>query len=223
MKFFLCFFFAISFALPAAAQNVYIQKNKPQQTAPDDEDAQRQLQELLQEEEQKQQAQKSVQDYANDYYQNCLKQEHPVLKGEDLQLLCGCTSAKFAENMTLKQIQVMNTDTKEGLYQRNRMMMFVYAPCIEFPTHALLLHQCMNDTKVRYTMKHPAKTCECLASGVAQDMKERAPDVIKNALALNPKDLDPLALLMNSNAFESRSRYHTQACIQKYELGFGRQ
>lgn len=219
MRLLLCLLIALHITFPAFADSIYVRKNKEQPTAQNQYEAERELDQLLKQEERKQaRTPQTMEGYANDYYKNCLAQKHPVLQGDDLKLLCGCTSAKFSENMTLEQVQAMQTDSKEGLYQRNRMMMFVYAPCIEFPTRALVMHQCINDTKVRYTMKNPSKTCVCLADGVAKDMKERAPEVIKNALVLNPKDLDPLALLLNSSAYENRTIYHTKACIQKYEM-----
>ncbi|MEZ5919023.1 MAG: hypothetical protein R3D66_03620 [Alphaproteobacteria bacterium] len=56
--------------------------------------------------------------------------------GQHLQMMCACTSSKIPDVMTIQQMQALQTDTEEGQFQRNRMMMFVYAPCIEYPTRA---------------------------------------------------------------------------------------
>lgn len=240
MKLFWMFVLALGVALAApsssfAEQDVFLKPHPSRvQTAPAPSQApaparrssqptQEELEQLLGQRSAPTAPPQNVQEYANRYYKNCLAQQNDVLKGENLELLCACTAAKFTENMTMEQINAIDSGSQEGIYQRNRILMFVYAPCIEYPTRALILDQCLNDTKNQYTMKNQGKTCTCLADGVAGDLKEQAPEVIKNALALNPKDLDPLALLMNSSAFESRFRSHSLRCLQLHELGYARQ
>ncbi len=237
MKFFWIFVLAlvVVFAVPSysfADQDVFLkphpsrvqiapapQAAPPSQSSQPVQPTQQELEEMLGQKP-PQAPPQNVEEYANRYYKNCLAQQNDVLNGENLELLCACTAAKFTENMTMEQISAIDSGSQEGLYQRNRILMFVYAPCIEFPTRALIMNQCLNDTKNQYTMKNQLKTCTCLAEGVAGDLKEQAPEVIKNALALNPKDLDPLSLLMNSSAFETRFRNNSLRCLQLHELGY---
>lgn len=160
-----------------------------------------------------------MKDFSNAYYKNCMAQDHPILKGESLKLLCGCTAAKLPEAMTIPQLQAMATSTAEGDLQRSRMMMFVYAPCMEHPTKALILDQCMGDPKVRNGLKHANRVCECLGDEMGKFMKERGPRVIEGALRRNVKDLDPLGSLMQSKAFDKASQAALQDCMALYELG----
>lgn len=156
---------------------------------------------------------------ANDFYKNCIAQEHPILKGEMLELFCGCTSAKMTETMTPEQVAIMNTDSKEGQYQRNRMLMFVYTPCIAYPTEALVTQQCLSQ---KDKMKRPLKTCPCVGKGMGEYMTLHAPKVIERALRRNAKDLDPLRMLLESRSFDDQAQYYMSQCIAKHELNQGR-
>ncbi len=203
MKLLLLGFIVILFPIHVMAQQLYVspsnkhqsETNQGQKAAPD----------------------AVVTNYARKYYSNCVQAKHPILEGADLQLLCSCTAAKFTEVMSASEIEEMQQPTSEGQHQRNRMLMFVYAPCIEFPTRAMIMNECMSKTQNQYMMKNQVQTCECLADGVAKDMAELAPQYIEQAIRKNPKDLDPLALLLNSDAYEKRSIYHTRVCLSKYE------
>ncbi len=208
---------------PAAAQDTFLKPNPSTRQAAPAPAPEQQIDEMLGQQTPQVPTLKTSADYANAYYNNCVRQQHPVMKGEDLELLCACTSAKFSEVMTVEQAKAMNEDTPEGQFQRNRMMMFVYAPCIEFPTRAMIMHSCLSDPKARYSMKNPQATCSCLANSVAEEMKSRAPGIIENSLRTNPKDLDPLATLMNSKTFDDVSRQHSMRCLQIHELGIGLQ
>jgi len=165
---------------------------------------------------------KTITEYANAYYKNCRKQDHPLLKGESLDILCSCTAAQIPDVMTLEQWRSMGQDNPEGQLQRNRMLMFIYTPCIKYPTRALIMDKCMNDAKVKATMRRYPKVCACLADDMALYMDENAMHTVEQALARNQKDLDPLASLLESRSFERRSEYAMSQCVKKHEFGKGR-
>ncbi len=160
----------------------------------------------------------NINEFANQYYNNCMTKATAVLNGNNLETLCTCTAAQIPNNMTVDQMKAMNTDTEEGALQRGRMLLFVYAPCIEYPTKALIMDQCVNNPDVKAKMKKPTKVCDCLSSGMADFMRESAPEHIRRALEENKTDLDPLRELMESKTFDNASRYHMATCVQKHEL-----
>ena len=164
----------------------------------------------------------SIEDFANRYYKNCNKQQHPYLNKDDLKLLCGCTSAKIPESMTVKQMKDMQAGGSEGQLQRARMMLFVYTPCIRYPTRSLVLDRCLNNPQVRGTMKKFREVCGCLADNMADYMDKEAPKAMETALTRNMTDIDPLGTLMNSRAFEEYSEFYMKECISKHELGIGK-
>ncbi len=160
----------------------------------------------------------TINDFANQYYKNCLRQDHPILKGESLEMMCGCTSAQIPDNMTVKQMKDMQENTADGQHQRSRMLLFVYTPCIQYPTKALIHDKCVNNPEVQTSMKHYKKVCECLSDGMAQFMKEKAPKYIQSSLHRNSADMDPLRTLMESRVFEEQSQYHMRKCVQTHEF-----
>lgn len=210
----------------ATATQLFIKKSKPSAEAPaaPPQPAIPELEDKTSEEKSDDEIrpEATIEDFAGRYYQNCMAQDHPLLQGENLELLCGCTAAQLSKVMTVEQVRQMQEDTADGQYQRNRMMMFVYAPCIEHPTRALVLDQCMNDPKVRGAMKNFKTVCNCLADGMAAFMKERAPGVIESAIKYNEKDIDPLRRLLESKAFDDMSQAKMRECIALYELGQSR-
>lgn len=202
---------------PAGVENPVAPYNGPVPKPGDDMPAESESEQKTEKEIPEPQA--TIEDYANRYYENCLTQKHPLLKDDNLELLCSCTAAQLPKAMTVDQIRQMKDDTAEGQYQRNRMMLFVYAPCIEHPTRALVLDQCMNDPKVQTGIKNFKTVCNCLADGMAAFMKERAPSTIETAIKFNEKDIDPLRKLLESTAFDEMSRAKMGECISLYELG----
>ncbi len=164
----------------------------------------------------------TINDFANLYYKNCTKQEHPILKGKSLELLCGCTSAQIPQNMSVKQMRDMQENTPEGEHQRSRMLLFVYTPCIQYPTKALVRKQCLDNPEVKAGMKQYKRVCECLADGMAGFMKEEAPRYVEMAMRRNGADLDPLRMLMESTLFEEKSQYYMRKCVTTHEFGITR-
>ena len=145
-----------------------------------------------------------------------------MLDAENKQLMCGCTSAKIPDIMTLEQMKAMANDTPEGLEQRNRMMVLVYTPCIEYPTRAMVLYRCLPDPKLQAVVGDTGPICNCLADNMAMFMRVRAPRTIESALRHNQKDLDPLRLLMESKGYETAETQTLNGCLKNtnYKLRF---
>ena len=151
---------------------------------------------------------------ANSYYENCLLENHPVLTPASKNILCACTSAKLSEEMTPPQIKAMFEEGPAGDEARNRMLMFVYAPCMEYPVRDLITQNCMGNPEVAKTASEPTALCECLGNQMGAYMAEKGPVVIEMALRTNPDSLDPLGNFFNSYAFQAQSRQHMSDCIR---------
>ena len=164
----------------------------------------------------------NITQFANAYYKNCLKQGHPALDENGLNMLCACTSANISKNMTVQNMRDMQTNSAEGHTQRARVMMFSYAPCIEHPAKLLVTQQCLKDLQARATEKNYYEVCDCQGNGVAEFMRERMPRTIESGLNRNLANFDPLNLLLQSTAFEQESQYHRNRCAQKYRFSLGR-
>ena len=164
----------------------------------------------------------TINEYANLYYKNCVQQDHPILKGEPLELQCGCVSAQIPQNMTVKQMREMEENTTEGNLQRSRMMLFVYMPCTEYSMKAITQNKCLNDPDIKSRMKYYRRVCECISDEMAQFMKNEAPKRIESAMRRGGTDIDPLVTIMGYPVFEEKSQHYKRKCVERHEYGNGR-
>lgn len=162
------------------------------------------------------QSTETIADFAERYNQNCLKKKDPVLKGDSLRMLCACSASKLQDAMTVEEVKAMMTDTPEGLAQRNRMAVHVYAPCMEYPTRALILHSCKQHEEKMKNIAKAGSICGCMADGMAIYTAANAPPVLAKSLADNPNDTDPLGKFMNSTEFQAQAQTTYMACVQKF-------
>lgn len=165
----------------------------------------------------------TIKDYANLYYKNCIKQDHPILKGESLDVLCSCTAAQIPDVMTMQQWKAAVSDAgSEGQHQRNRMLMFIYTPCVKYPARALVLDSCVNNESVRATIRRYPKVCACVADKMAEFIDKNASTTLERSLSRNSQDTDPLRSLLESPAFENHERFVMSRCAKTHEFGLGR-
>ncbi len=160
----------------------------------------------------------TMEDFAERYNENCMKKKDPVLKGEPLRMLCACSASKLQEAMTVAEVKAMMTDTPEGLTQRNRMAIHVYAPCMQYPVRAMLYNNCAENKEVLGQYKNAGQICTCMADDMADFIQKNGPTMLAQNLANNPNDPDPLAQLMQGKAFQSRTQASFMACVGRYPV-----
>ena len=155
---------------------------------------------------------------ANNYYKNCKKGSHPVLKGNSLEALCACTAAKITEEMNVSEIEALFSDTPESQNARDKMLMMVYAPCMQYPVRDLIVDNCVNNKDLSKIPINKQKICGCMGGKMGEYMAANAPNVIAQALRDNPGTQDPLASFFQSYAFKTASRQHMKACLFDMEV-----
>jgi hypothetical protein len=153
--------------------------------------------------------------FAERYLANCAQQKHPVLKGESLRLLCACSAAKLKETMTVDEVKTMMENTPEGLAQRNRMAIYVYAPCMEYPAKALMLHRCGEyQAKLQANSSLDGEAiCACFANNMALYTAANAQGVMAKQLTENPNDPDPMGKFLNSTDYKAQTDKAFLACV----------
>lgn len=161
----------------------------------------------------------NITEFANQYYQNCLKQDHENLSGESLDLLCTCTAAKIPENMTMQQTYDMQQSTNEGKLQRVRFMEFVYTPCLRYPVISFVENRCVTDKDISKKYRNYKAICGCVAEEMGKFIEEKSPGYVDMALRRNLDGVDPLKLLLDNKQFKSHEQYHMRYCTDVYEYG----
>ena len=153
--------------------------------------------------------------FANRFYDNCLKRANAVLQGENLQLMCACTSAQITKGMTNADLASLEDSGPAGLAARNKMMLNIYAPCMEFPAKALMDYRCINTPELKGKVRNVSALCSCVSEYIAKYMAQNAPSVMANAIRTNPGTLDPMAALVDSPEFEQQSQSYLLSCLSK--------
>lgn len=147
---------------------------------------------------------------AQSYYQNCASQPEQNMSKETQDLFCKCTSFQMQKNMTIEDIQTMAQQSQAGRNALNRMILDVYAPCMEFPVRDLIFNNCRsNEFQVN------AGICACLSSKMAAFTAESAQAELKQILQTTPNITDPLGPIIESPKFKQMEKRLALECIQQ--------
>lgn len=151
---------------------------------------------------------------ANAYFNNCLNQPGPGMSSETKQYMCACTSAKMQESMTVEDIRTMAQQSTAGRLATNKMIINVYAPCIEYPARDHYYSTCMNNPQTKNLTKNVQGLCTCLGSQVAGYLKQNAKKEFTRILSRTPNITDPMTALTNDPAFTQFAQGKLMACIR---------
>ncbi len=199
-------FFALLAANPVAGADLFVRKDKERPTA---------IKPIFPPPAPTETKSETIEDFSKRYRENCLRKQHPFLKGESLQMLCDCSAGKLEKSMTVDDVKAMMEDTPTGQTQRNRMAVYVYAPCMGYPVRAMLLHNCSVNEQVLAEHKNADKICTCMADDIAAYIAANAQSVLFQRLAANPDDPDPLGSFMADEGFKGKTQESFLACVRK--------
>jgi len=211
MKYILIFSVFILAAFPALADDVFLKPNEEAAQSTAQKNISQQAQAQNTDAAQIPPTQKA---FAEAYFQNCMTQQTDMLSPDSQELLCACSSANLqAGKMSVAEISLMQDNSAQGQRMRNKMLTEIYAPCIEYPTHDLILKNCLSDPKVEAVTGNGSKICGCMAGKVSRHLAANAQDIIRAELAKNPNNMDPLGIFLNSAAYEQEAQKALMACI----------
>lgn len=160
-------------------------------------------------------------DYANLYYERCLRSnEDPVMK-EYVATQCACTSVKMMEFMNLKDMEALFTRTQEGNFQQARILMLAYAPCMYDSVYDFVFDGCYFSKENQQTVRHRRAVCECYAGDMANHVAKNGYKFIPGLGygSFNP-DLavpNPLLHILEGNNFRYASNSTFRGCMMRKE------
>lgn len=217
MRIFLLLALTFLWIQPAFAQSGYVPPREAPIDPPRSDNAQDDLNELLGKKRDTRQPE-TLADYTYLHYRQCLDTEHPILNGRDLERMCSCTAGNFRDSMTLENIREIENETREGVLQKNRLMYFVYGPCVKPTLNTMLINQCINNKKNELLMKHHSITCTCIAQYVSERIGDHiVPQLIEHSLSFPNRNFEPLAYLINTDIFDKNLRHYSNFCIRNIE------
>lgn len=151
--------------------------------------------------------------FAERYHKNCMAKKNEVLKGETQSALCDCSKEKLIDAMTVEEVRGMSADSREGQALRNKMLLRVYAPCLQHPAKALIYTNCVSGPDVASKVPNYEKVCGCMSESMSQYVAANGPSILEKNLAANPSDQNPLQSLMNSPDFQTEAQGALMACL----------
>jgi hypothetical protein len=157
----------------------------------------------------------SVAEYASQYYKECTAKEDTVLNGQNLQAQCACTSQKIVEQMSLEEVNSLTLQTPEGEFQRNRILLQAYAPCMNYPVRAILGARCESDKNIQKTVPEYQKACSCMGEAMATYVSQNGASIIAKTLGQDDaRASNPVSALLRDQDFQTRAQAALAECIK---------
>lgn len=153
-------------------------------------------------------------DAANAYYQNCKSQSAEGMSRKSQDFMCACTAAKMMDHMSVEDVKMMGQQNESGRKATNKMIIQVYAPCIEYPARDHYYNNCISDPKTKTMTSSPKAMCSCMAGEIADHLKNNAQTVFREILTRNPNITDPMGALTSDPEFQQFARRKLLGCVR---------
>lgn len=152
---------------------------------------------------------------ANAYFTNCLNQPSPTgMSDQTKQYMCACTAARMQQSMTVEDIRTMAQQSQAGRNATNKMIINVYAPCIEYPARDHYYSTCMSNPQSQNLTKNVQGMCTCLGNQVSGYLKQNAQKEFSRILKRTPNITDPMQALTSDPAFTQFAQSKMTGCIR---------
>lgn len=146
--------------------------------------------------------------FTKSFYGNCLNKSDPNITSETLDIFCQCNAMHMQKYLTMEDMQEMsNPDPQRARIAANKILLDVYAPCMEFPVRDLLFNTCRKRGA-------PAAACECLSREMGKYTAKTAQQTLYDILQKQPYITDPMGPIVNSPAFKKREQSVAQECAK---------
>ena len=152
---------------------------------------------------------------ANQYYQNCIAgQTPPELSKQTHETLCACTAAQMKTGFTVEDMQAMSKRDEVARLALNKMIVNVYAPCIQYPAHDYYYNVCITNPQTANLSRNTQQLCGCLAQKVSGYLAQNSQQVFADILTRNPNIVDPMAALTSDPQFDQFAQGQLVSCVQ---------
>lgn len=147
-------------------------------------------------------------EFANSFYGNCLNKPDPNISTETQDIFCQCAAMHMQKFLTIEDMQQMSSpDPHRARMAANKILLDVYAPCMEFPVRDLLFNTCRKRGA-------PAAACECLAREMGKYTSQSAQQTLYDIIQKQPYITDPLGPIVNSPNFKAKEQAVAQECAK---------
>lgn len=154
-------------------------------------------------------------DMANAFYKSCLGKQDQRMSPDTQKSMCACNAAMIMKNMSVEEIQTMKENTQEGRNMLNKMLLDVYAPCMNYPVHDLVFGECLrNESLNKAGIALPRQQiCGCMATKMSLWFTKEGGALMRKILEEQPNVYDPIGPIMDSQEFKSQSYSTMMSCL----------
>lgn len=152
---------------------------------------------------------------ANTYFASCVKQPPSEQFSAAAQNeLCACTAARMTQFFSVEDMKAMTgTDPAIARTAYNKMLVSVYAPCMEGPTREHYYNTCItNPDTAKYG--DAQKICTCLGNAMGAHLKVHGAEVFQQLLSYNPNITDPMGAMTSDPSFQTFAQQNLLKCVQ---------
>ena len=131
-------------------------------------------------------------------------------------MMCACIAARLTQFFTMEDMVTMTNNQADPTAQRgafNKMLISIYAPCMEEPTREYHFNACISNPQTAQ-YGDPQTICRCMSDQVATHMQVNGPRVFQEIIARNPNITDPMAELTNDPSFQTFAQSKLLACLR---------
>jgi hypothetical protein len=148
------------------------------------------------------------------FYGNCLKRRDPRMSEESQTEFCACSATQMQQSMTMEEAQTMFQQSQEGRDMLNKMLVTVYAPCMDMPVQDIVELECRSDPKVKaLNLKgNPSDLCYCMGKETGKWFAANGPYLIAALLKKDPNITDPITPIMESHVLKKESFQFLMQC-----------
>ena len=150
---------------------------------------------------------------ANQYYLNCKAKPDPRFSEQAQDMFCGCTATKLMSDFTLEDMQSIGKQDQSGRDATNKMIVNIYAPCIQYPAKEYHYQSCISNPKTSI-LGDAQKLCSCASEQIAVHLQSNAKLMFQTILRTNPNITDPMQALYDDPRFQSFAKQKLMGCIR---------
>lgn len=152
---------------------------------------------------------------ANNYFENCKSQSDPRFSAASQEMFCACTAAQMVQNFTIEDMQASGRQDEIGRAATNKLIVNVYAPCIQYPAREYHYNTCIQNPKTKILGGNVEGICGCTSGKVAGYLAQNAQSLFQEILANNPTIADPMQALYDDAGFQKTVQGQLMSCITK--------
>jgi hypothetical protein len=152
---------------------------------------------------------------ANAYFLNCKANPDPRFSEETQTQFCGCTATQMLSGFTKEDMQkIGNPNDPSARTAVNKLMINIYAPCIQFPAQEYHYQTCVENPKTKI-LGNPETVCKCAANQVAGYLQNNSKNLLRKILRDNPTIQDPMQAIYNDTDFQNFAQSQLMGCLRR--------